>query len=158
WRLYDANRSPTLRPDAVGHHGETVSRLLRPGFHSGTVPKVYARLRRAVRRGNHKAFGKQRETLHELIEAVRHFIERELVTLLDRSPSWGRRPLKVSEIVLGLTRIRISLRGAGVAEDELTLALEEQSGWLMARILKLGWLAPLSETERQPLLTALVGL
>ncbi|HEV3339376.1 MAG TPA: hypothetical protein VG125_03435, partial [Pirellulales bacterium] len=36
WRLYKANRPLVLQPDAVGHHGESVSRLLRLGFHSGT--------------------------------------------------------------------------------------------------------------------------
>ena len=50
WRFYRANRPWTLRPIAVGHHGETVSRLLRNGFHSGTVPKLFGRLRRARRR------------------------------------------------------------------------------------------------------------
>ena len=49
WRLYRANRSLVLRPAVIGHHGETMSRLLRPGFHSGTVPNLYAKLRRAER-------------------------------------------------------------------------------------------------------------
>ena len=44
WRLYEANRSRTVRPAVVGGHGETVARLLRPGFHSGTIPKLFARL------------------------------------------------------------------------------------------------------------------
>src|SRR5262249_45947598 len=37
WRLYRANRPATLRPDVIGHHGETLPRLLKPGFHSGTL-------------------------------------------------------------------------------------------------------------------------
>src|SRR5262249_50941830 len=47
WKLYRANRKPTLQPVAVGSHGETVRRLLHPGFHSGTLPKLYARQRHA---------------------------------------------------------------------------------------------------------------
>ena len=35
---------------AIGSHGETVRGLLQPGFHSGTVPRLYARLRAAERR------------------------------------------------------------------------------------------------------------
>ena len=50
WRLYAANRPRTLVPVAVGQHGETVVGLLRPGFHSGTLPKQYAGLRRATRK------------------------------------------------------------------------------------------------------------
>ena len=50
WRLYEANRARHLKPVPIGHHGETMMRLLRPGLHSGTVPKRYARLRRAERK------------------------------------------------------------------------------------------------------------
>ena len=52
WRLYQANRAKTLRPVIIGHHGETMSRLLRPGFHSGTVPNLYGKLRRAERKAH----------------------------------------------------------------------------------------------------------
>src|SRR5207302_7832460 len=38
WKLYRANRPPVLKPIAIGSHGESMARLLRPGFHSGTVP------------------------------------------------------------------------------------------------------------------------
>src|SRR5208282_370442 len=51
WRLYRANRPDNLGPQGIGSHGETMLRLLRPGFHSGTVPKLYRKLRRAERRG-----------------------------------------------------------------------------------------------------------
>ena len=40
WRLYEANRSSRLRPVTIGSHGETMRGLLRPGFHSGTVPTL----------------------------------------------------------------------------------------------------------------------
>ena len=46
-----------------GSHGETVVRLLRPGFHSGTLPKRFARLRRARRAGTEPAALKHREAL-----------------------------------------------------------------------------------------------
>src|SRR5262249_44926347 len=49
WRLYQKNRPKTLQASIVGSHGETIPRLLRPGFHSGTLPRCYARLRRADR-------------------------------------------------------------------------------------------------------------
>ena len=54
WRLYRANRPATLRPEVIGHHGETMLRLLKPGFHSGTLPKLFAKLRRAERRALRK--------------------------------------------------------------------------------------------------------
>ena len=49
WRLYRANRARNLEPLGVGAHGETMRGLLQPGFHSGTVPLTYARLRVAER-------------------------------------------------------------------------------------------------------------
>ena len=48
WKLYRASRAKELGPRAIGHHGETVGRLLRPGFHSGTIPKLFTKLRRAA--------------------------------------------------------------------------------------------------------------
>ena len=46
WKLYRANRATNLRPVMIGHHGETMLRLLRPGFHSGTLPKLFAKFTR----------------------------------------------------------------------------------------------------------------
>src|SRR5262249_15788248 len=45
WSLYRSNRGPTPEPVLIGTHGETMRRLLQPGFHSGTIPKLFARLR-----------------------------------------------------------------------------------------------------------------
>ena len=49
WKLYRANRPATLQPALIGSHGETMSQLLKPGFHSGTLPKLFTQLRRAER-------------------------------------------------------------------------------------------------------------
>src|SRR5262249_30510870 len=99
WRLYRANRSPALKPLAVGSHGETVRRLLRRGFHSGTVPKLFARLRRAERRarvtGNWRRSRTCRHALHEIQEATRQFVTRELVFLVNQSTSWQGQGLAV---------------------------------------------------------------
>ena len=52
WKLYRANRPTTLKPIRVGSHGETLARLLRPGFHSGTLPKIFDHLRDAQLQGD----------------------------------------------------------------------------------------------------------
>ena len=59
WRLYAANRRPKLSPVRIGSHGENMGRLLRPGFHSGTLPKRFAKLRRAERRRGPAAPGRR---------------------------------------------------------------------------------------------------
>jgi hypothetical protein len=50
WRLYAANRPADLQPVLIGHHGETMARFLRRGLHSGTLPKLFAKLRRSETR------------------------------------------------------------------------------------------------------------
>jgi len=144
WRLYAANRPRTLRPVVVGHHGETVPRLLRPGFHSGTLPKLYARLRRAVRQahagGDGRAARRYEDALHHVEEAVRHFAERELVALINGSRRWRGGPVRVDKVHAGTNRIRLELGCPMLGGDNLQLWFDDQSGWLLARISETGWL------------------
>lgn len=109
WRLYRANRPRTLRPVLIGHHGETLPRLLRPGLHSGTVPKLFARLRKARRTGRWAAYFKQRDALRHVEEALRHFVQREFLTLLEASGSPIGTDTDILEITLSTNRVRIEL-------------------------------------------------
>ncbi|HQU43932.1 MAG TPA: hypothetical protein PK867_14030, partial [Pirellulales bacterium] len=162
WRLYKANRPKELQPSAVGHHGETLVRLLRPGFHSGTVPKVYARLRRADRKalwtGNWKKSRKYRDALGSVERTVRRFIDREFVELLAESRRFQPLRVKLGRIELSVNSVRIELECPEIADDSLRLALSEQAGWLTARIIEPGWTARLSDAPRQALADALTGL
>jgi hypothetical protein len=162
WRLYQANRSPTLRPVLIGHHGETLARFLRPGFHSGTLPKLYAKLRRAERTahqtGARKAARKHRQALHLVEECLRHFVEREFVSLLNESRGWLGLRIAAGEIGLGSNRIRFEFACPGLEGVGLVIALEERSGWLLAGVLQPGWLPQLSAEQRQMLANALAGL
>ena len=131
WRLYRANQPRDLRPQIAGGHGETVPRLLRPGFHSGTLPKLYARLRRI--KGTD--LGKRHEDLHHVEEAVRRFVERNLLALLSGSKTWGEdQPLHVGHVHLASNRIRVELRRSGQGEASVHIDLEEHSGRLVAGI------------------------
>ena len=131
WRLYRANQPRELRPQTAGGHGETVARLLRPGFHSGTLPKLYARLRRVKAAG----LGKRREELHHVKEALRRFVERNLLAVLAGSKTWATRaPLQVGVIHLASNRIRVELRWPGRAEQSVHLDLEERAGRLVAGV------------------------
>src|SRR5207248_10049289 len=73
WKLYRANEAPTLSPVIVGSHGETMLRLMRPGFHSGTLPKLYAKLRRHERRHQEIRARRRLEELHHVEAAVKRF-------------------------------------------------------------------------------------
>jgi hypothetical protein len=164
WRLYRANRPRTLRPVMVGHHGETVLRLLRPGFHSGTIPKAYAKMRRAQRRaqrtGRWRSFRKQRDVLRQAEESIRHFVEREFIALLEGSRAWSGRGLAIGAINLGSNRIRVELGCPGLGPNAW-LTLEERAGWLVAGVARAGWLTHLVKRGDPParaFATALNGL
>ncbi|MEX2112212.1 MAG: hypothetical protein WD845_03455, partial [Pirellulales bacterium] len=161
WRLYAANRPPNLQPAQLGHHGETMVQFLRIGFRSGTVPKLYAKLRRANRKAlytdNWKAVSKHLDGLHHVSDSVRNFVDRELLELLHESRSWADRSITTGEIHLACNRILIELYCPDLAEDSLWLSFEEQSGWLVASIHRRGWADALSLQRRHTLASALAG-
>jgi hypothetical protein len=166
WRLYRANQPATLRPEVVGSHGETVGRLLRPGFHSGTLPKLFARLRRARGSGG----GKQREALHHCRVAMRRFVERRLLAVLAGCKAWeGAPPLQAGALLLGCNRIRVELKRPGSGARPVFLDLEEHAGRLAVSLEPApvppgedggppnGWLDRLSAREAPALSDALAG-
>ncbi|MGH7225354.1 MAG: hypothetical protein ACRELF_19200, partial [Gemmataceae bacterium] len=156
WRLYRANQSPTLRPEIIGHHGETMLRLMRPGLHSGTLPKLYARLRH----GRGRSPRKQYEALHHLRDRLRQFVERNLFAILAGSKSWGDVPrLSVGEIHIATNRIRIELRGPAAS---VHVDFEEHGGWLLAGLTcptacQETWLAGLTAEQGMAFRDALGG-
>lgn len=162
WRLFAANRSEKLKPVMISHHGETLPLLLRPGFHSGTVPKLFTSLRRAERQayysGQWRSARTYRRSLHEVSNSVRLFIDRELITLLHQMPQWKSQPLSAGEIQLSSNRIAIEIKHAEFVETPLWLDLDEHSGWLLGGIQKIGWLSQLDTDRTRQMLNALAGL
>jgi hypothetical protein len=137
-------------------------RLMRPGFHSGTLPKLYRKLRRAQRKtriGEHNPFiTRYVEKLHHAEEAIRHFLERELLGLLAESRGCASLRLSVGEIHAACNSVRVELKSADRGPESLWLAFQEQSGWLVAGVTQPGWLDRLSDEERQTFRLALAGL
>jgi len=162
WRQYAANRPATLKPVLVGHHGETLLRLLRPGFHSGTIPKLFAKRRRSARKQRlHPELSKQgvyeERLLHEA-EAVRHFVEREFVALLQGSQRLKGVPLSVAAVELSTNRLTVVLSRSDLPEAPARLTFGEQSGWLIAGLSEPGWLRQLNLDQKIVVSTALAGL
>lgn len=160
WGLYRANRPTALRPVPVGRHAETLKGLLRPGFHSGTVPRLYARLRAAERwaaeAGDWRAVRANRQELHETAVAVRKFLERELVALLDQCDDWRGR-LRVGNVTLATNTIRIEVRHSGHATTPLVVTFTQRGAWLMAALHGADWLAERSTAEQVEFANALAG-
>jgi hypothetical protein len=167
WMLYAANRSKVLRPVQIGSHGETLPRLLRPGFHSGTVPKLFARLRRAQRHiERHRRFRaraeasvhRQHEAAEHVREAVRHFVERELVALLNQQTAWRDTPLGAGDVELSVTRLVVELACPALEATAMRISFEQRGGWILAAVERGGWLSKASEDQARQLSAGLLGL
>jgi hypothetical protein len=162
WKLYRANRPRALGPVSIGPHGETLLRLLKPGFHSGTLPKLYGHWRRAERQGyetgSWRAARSCRESLEELETCLRRFVEREALVLLEQTNGWQKRPLSVGETALASNIVRIELVHADFGDTPLRLAIAEENGLLLARIEQPGWLQRLSPADLTLVTRVLAGL
>ncbi|MEM9693352.1 MAG: hypothetical protein AAGA56_12460 [Myxococcota bacterium] len=163
YKLYQATRPDRLPPARVGPSGETVHGLLVAGFHSGTLPKLYERLRRAAQRqdedlvmprlrkderGGDWGLGKFREGLGDVERGVRRFVDRELITLLKRCPGWKHGPVSIEAVVLSSNRIRIQLACSALGEESCEITFEEQSGFVVAGIPRVGFINELCRRDR----------
>lgn len=161
WRLYRANRPTLIKPVMIGHHGETLPRLVRPGFHSGTLPKLFAKLRRAERRagrdGDWRSARRYLDALRHNEEAICRFAERELLTYINGLPDWAASPLKLIGVELGSNRIRIEIGCPAASGDHIEVKFEEQSGWLLADLSHAGWQDNAPDRKRAILTLALRG-
>ncbi|GIW82234.1 MAG: hypothetical protein KatS3mg105_4041 [Gemmatales bacterium] len=162
WRLFRANRAAGLKPVVIGKHGETLPQLLKPGFHSGTIPRLYAQLRQAEKTAyitnnwrNARTF---RQALDEVARCVQLFVEREFIALLNYSRNWQRGSVKCGQVELSCNRIRVELQHADHPDEPMWLAFEQRSGWVIASISETGWLVHLSSEEADIIQTALAGL
>ena len=161
WRLYEANRPLQLGRAVVGSHGETMLRLLKPGFHSGTLPKLFAKLRRLQRRP--VSFSRYRgrtgllEQLHYHTVDIRRHFDRELLALLQGCPTWNNLELEVSHITANSSSIRVEITCRQIAAKPLAIAIQMQSGWLVAGLVRAGWVDQLEREERDMFVVALAG-
>ena len=161
WRLYKANRADELRPVPIGNHGETMVRLLRPGFHSGTLPKRFGRLRRADRKaresGNWNAVRKHLHVIEHIEKEVRRYVERGLLALLAECPAMQSLCLVVGKVELGSNRVRVAMECPTLGQP-LVIGWEIESGWLLAGINQPAWFARLDSSQRQILANGLTGV
>jgi hypothetical protein len=162
WSLYRANRGKAVGPVPVGVHGETVRALLQPGFHSGTVPRLYARLREAERSahesGDWHAARRYREQLAELAGALRRFVDRELVSLLRQSNAWGGQPVETVGVQVTINRVRFELTDPAFPARALEVELKLREGWLVAGLGERGWLDRLGPRAQRAFAAVLANL
>ena len=161
WRLYLANRKENLTPVPVGSHGETVARLLRPGFHSGTLPKLFRRLRRLEHQSaSFKRFSARRAArgrLEHVETAIRSFVERDLIRLLQLCPVWSGTGLRCGHIHAASNSFSVEIECSLLGETPLVLLFQEQSSWVAASIHETGWLRFASADQLRSFQNAIEG-
>ncbi|HVK87588.1 MAG TPA: hypothetical protein VM513_25900 [Kofleriaceae bacterium] len=157
WKLYRATRGKTLAPLVIGHHGETMIGFLKPGFHSGTIPKLFTKLRRAAWRHDDKAIAKQHDGLHHVEEAIAKFVDRQLVSMLVEVESFRARDVALEHIAIGSNRVQITLVCPSLSRDPMTIRFELQSGWIVGSLPEPGWTTQLDEQQRRIFEIALAG-
>ncbi|MBS0263997.1 MAG: hypothetical protein JSS02_18820 [Planctomycetes bacterium] len=162
WKLYAANRSTELKPVRIGHHGESMRRLLTPGFHSGTISRLFAKRRRAARHASRYAHvdpqAKFAEKLHDERERLHRFFDRELLALLLESRTFRDRRLSVGHIDMATNRVQVAILDDRMPLEPLMIQFCEQAGWIVANVVQLGWLGEMTEEDQNVFRTALLGL
>ena len=161
WRLYQANRQQQLTPAPVGSHGETVARLLRPGIHSGTLPKLFRRMRRLEHQeASFRRFSARRasrEQLEHVEKAIRSFVERELVSLLKFCLIWKDAGLHCGRVHAASNSFYVELECSRLGTPPVRLLFQEQSGWVAASVAESGWLRFASTDQLKSFQNALEG-
>jgi hypothetical protein len=162
WRLYEANRPRQLSLSPVGSHGETMARLLRLGFHSGTIPKLFARLRSALRKSPdaraRSTVQRLRAALHHVEEAVARFVERKLLLLWHESGCLGEIQPFVADVHLATSRIRVSVACPQHPERPMILTWEDRHGVLYGSVEPQSWADDLNGSQSEAFNTAIDGL
>ncbi len=157
WRLYEANRQRNLKAIPVGSHGETILRLLKPGFHSGTVPTIFRKMRSAARKGKEKSLHRCEEKRIHVVDDVNHFVEREFIELLRYSRTLAHLTIYPKKIELANTRVSIELVCSQFPDAPAVIHLDHRQGWLLGDVSERGWLEQLEEKESQVVEYALSG-
>ncbi|MCU0979564.1 MAG: hypothetical protein MUF25_10415 [Pirellulaceae bacterium] len=162
WRLYAANRARHLKPVPIGRHGEPLLRLLRLGIHSGTLPRLFGRLRHAGRKalqtGQWRPVHKHLERLRGVEESLHSFIDRELLTLLAESRAWRGTRLTVHRIQTATNQVLAEIGYPGGAQQSVQLVFQERAGWIIVSLARRGWLDAVPVEQREAFLQAVRGL
>ncbi|HEX3152556.1 MAG TPA: hypothetical protein VHR66_31075 [Gemmataceae bacterium] len=156
WKLYRSNAPRGIRPIQVGSHGESIRGLLRPGFHSGTVPKAFARLRKATRAASATRIAKCQHALAHVAEAVDRFVDRSLVADLCASRRWGALPIVMHESILSPNRIVVPIT-IGQDAKPITIAIDERNGWLIGSVPQFAALKEVNAEQWSGFADALLG-
>jgi hypothetical protein len=157
WKLYRAARPAALGPLAIGSHGESMVGLLKPGFHSGTIPKLFRKLRRASWNHDLRGITRQQDGLHHVEIAIWNFADRQLVSMLVEVDVFRARDVALMEVSVGSNRVQITIACPSLSATPAKLRFELQSGWIVGSISQAGWIDRLDALQRRIFEITLAG-
>jgi hypothetical protein len=129
-------------------------RLLLPGFHSGTLPRLFARLRR---HGSSGARQRAIDRLEELRHDVAAFVHRDLLALVERTPAGRELGLSVGDVGLSCVRIRVEIDADADLDHPLVLDVIRDGDTIVVDVPDPGWLASLDGDRLRVMRLALAG-
>lgn len=147
WRLYEANHRERLHkldvgteagtlvePASVGAHGETMRGLMCRGFHSGTLPKGFDRLRKVISQqlrddtNYPKRLRRCQRQLEEIEQAIGVFVDREFSFALRercRNPNCTLTRVETNVPRLATELVEITVAIHPRADPGLSLAVKD---------------------------------
>ncbi len=142
WKQFRANQPKEPVPVRVGSHGETMNALLRRGFHSGTLPKLYDKLYKQYQREyvfpDHKKIHKLYAELHHVSEAIEIFIRRELLAGIRLRPELADHFAELKcghpELLQNHMDLFVELIGQDKESYKLRIRIELEGGWLVGAV------------------------
>lgn len=152
WKLYRANRSQHLEPQTIGHHGETMRGLFRVGFHSGTVPKLFRKLRKyhEAATPEPRFLDREHHALEHYQRAIAEMISREILPLWDENPELRESRIAVASVTLGCQSATIRLSAAtGDPPLQILIAIHDEQ--IVGSVSEYGWAKSLSTTAMHSL-------
>lgn len=159
WRLYESNRPKTLGPIRIGDHGETFLQFLRPGFHSGTIPKQYAKYRKAQRQHNHTALHRCQHELEHVRHSLKTFFEREFIQLVDGTDTGKGLALQIGQINLANNQIAVYMASRKYSQEPIGIQFSlKDRNYLLVSFRQHGWFSSANEAERAIILYAFLGI
>jgi hypothetical protein len=89
--------------------------------------------------------------------AIRNFVERELIRLLQLCPAWGTTGIHCGHIHTASNSFLLELESPTLGEQPIRLLFQEQSGWVVASVAETGCLRFASADQLRSFQNALEG-
>ncbi|BBM84740.1 hypothetical protein [Candidatus Uabimicrobium amorphum] len=141
WQLYKENWRKSIAPNRIGRKGKTIVQFLRPGFHSGTIPHLFDKLRHAriKMQQNQRDFSPVLPLKREM-EVVEHelktYIKRDFILMLQMHPLFDEKfTIDIENVACTYNTIHTTIAMKNTSEVyRFTIYFQEKNNHLISTI------------------------